>query len=149
MLSADVLDVAGHGRRLRRLLEAHGYRVASVGADGGNLITIISPPALRHDRISAGGLRLNPGLQLLSYEGRGVDLTATETSVMHALLLSAGSAVPQRELIAGLWPELDPAACKNRLYAHVYTLRRKLALACSQASIQTTLRGYRLTLKPA
>lgn len=146
MLSADALDVDGHGRRLRRLLEAHGYRVASVGSEGGNLITIISPPAMRHERISAGGLRLNPALQVLSFEGVTVELTAAETSLMLALLRRAGSTVPQRELMASLWPELDPRACKNRLYAHVFTLRRKLAQACSSASIQTSLRGYRLTL---
>ncbi|MGA2392674.1 MAG: winged helix-turn-helix domain-containing protein [Candidatus Lustribacter sp.] len=147
MLSAEALDVDGHGRRLRRLLEAHGYRVASVGAEGGNLITIVAPPAVRQERVSAGRLRLNAGLQTLSYEGHGVELTATETSVMHALLLRAGSVVPQRELIAALWPELDAASCKNRLYAHVFTLRRKLAQTCSRASIQTSLRGYRLAFE--
>jgi DNA-binding response OmpR family regulator len=146
MVSADALDVTGHSRRLRRLLEAHGYRVASVGSEGGNLITIISPPEPRHERISASGLRLDLGLQVLSFAGTGVELTATETSVMHALLLRAGSTVSQRELIASLWPELDPKACKNRLYAHVFTLRRKLAQASPRAGIQTTLRGYRLTI---
>jgi DNA-binding response OmpR family regulator len=111
----------GHSQSLRRLLEAY-------------------------ERVSAGHLRLNPDLQLLSCEGRGVELTATETAMMHALLRSAGSTVPQRELIASLWPQHDPKTCKNRLYAHVFTLRRKLAQACTGASIQRSLHGYRLTL---
>jgi DNA-binding response OmpR family regulator len=149
VLNADTLDVHVHAGRLRRLLESYGYSVASVGSASGNLVTVVAPPTARPERISAGGLNLDPELQLLAFEGRIVRLTASETSVLHALLLRAGTIVPQRELIAALWADLDPAMCKNRLYAHVFTLRRKLAQACTAAAIHGSRSGYRLALKAA
>lgn len=118
----------------------------------------IEPPDVeergrRPYRITAAGRRAFATrlaeLQLLGFEGRVVELTATETAVLHALLLRAETIVPQRELIAALWPDVDPAACKNRLYAHVFTLRRKLANAAPGAKIQGSRRGYRLELEAA
>jgi DNA-binding response OmpR family regulator len=148
-LSVDALDVHLDGRRLRRLLESHGYSVASMGTASGNLVTVVAPPESRRDRVTAGGLQLDADLQLLGFDGRVVQLTATETTVLHALLVRAETVVPQRELIAVLWPDADPAVCKNRLYAHVFTLRRKLASACSAATIHGSRRGYRLALEAA
>jgi DNA-binding SARP family transcriptional activator len=66
--------------------------------------------------------------------------------VLHALLLRAETIVPARQLIAALWPDSDPAVCKNRLYAHVFTLRRKLAAARARATILGSRRGYRLAV---
>lgn len=149
MLNVDTLDAHVHAGRLRRLLESYGYSVASVGSASGNLVTVVAPPAPRPERISAGGLHLDPELQLLAFEGRVVRLTASETSVLHVLLLRAETIVPQRELIAALWPDTDPAVCKNRLYAHVFTLRRKLASACADVAIHGSRSGYRLAFKAA
>jgi DNA-binding response OmpR family regulator len=42
--------------------------------------------------VVAGRLHLDPDLQLLGFEGRVVELTATETSVLHTLLLRACAA---------------------------------------------------------
>ena len=86
---------------------------------------------------------------MLAFEGRVVRLTASETSVLHVLLLRAETIVLQRELIAALWPDTDPAVCKNRLYAHVFTLRRKLASACADVAIHGSRSGYRLAFKAA
>lgn len=146
MLNGDTLDVHLHGVRLRRLLESFGYSVASVGTASGNLVTVVAPPQARRERVTAGRLHLDPDLQLLGVDGRVVELTASETSVLHMLLLRAGTIVPQRELIAALWPDTDPGLCKNRLYAHVFTLRRKLASASGAATIQGSRRGYRLAV---
>jgi DNA-binding winged helix-turn-helix (wHTH) protein len=149
-LSTDALDAHLDGRRLRRLLESFGYSVASVGtASGSNLVTVVAPPEVRRQRVTAGKLHLDPDLQLLGFDERVVQLTASETSVLHALLVRAETIVPQRELIAALWPDVDPAVCKNRLYAHVFTLRRKLATACAGATIHGSRRGYRLALEAA
>jgi DNA-binding response OmpR family regulator len=148
-MSADALDVHLHGLRLRRLLESYGYSVASVGSASGNLVTVVAPPPASRERVTAGRLHLDPELQLLGFDGCVVELTATETTVLHTLLLRAETVVPQRELIAALWPDVDPAACKNRLYAHVFTLRRKLANASAGAKIQASRRGYRLELEAA
>lgn len=148
MLSTDSLDVHLHGRRLRRLLESYGYSVASIGSASGNLVTVVAPPQARREPIAAAGLQLDPDLQLLACDGRVVNLTASETLVLHALLLRAETIVPQRELIAALWPGTNPATCKNRLYAHVFTLRRKLAGARAAATIHGSRRGYRLAVGP-
>ncbi len=149
MLSPDALDAHLHVKQLRRLLESYGYRVASVGTSSGKLVSVVAPPDRRHELVAAAGLQLDPDLQLLGFGGRVVELTASETSLLHALLLRAGTVVPQRELIAALWPSADPPACKNRLYAHVFTLRRKLATACPQASIAGSRQGYRLSVPAA
>jgi DNA-binding response OmpR family regulator len=149
MLNTDALDTHLHAGRLRRLLESYGYRVASVGTSSGNLVTVVAPPESRREPITAAGLQLDPELQLLGFDDRIVELTAAETSVLHTLLLRAETIVPQRELIAALWPDDDPAVCKNRLYAHVFTLRRKLAAACARATILGSRRGYRLAVEAA
>ena len=86
---------------------------------------------------------------LFGADGRIVELTVTEAAVLHALLLRAETIVPHGDLIAALWPGVDPAACKNRLYAHVFTLRRKLANACAEAVIYGSRRGYRLAVQAA
>jgi hypothetical protein len=52
-------------------------------------------------------------------------------------------------LSPALAPGVDPAVCKNRLYAHVFTLRRKLASAAAPATIHGSRRGYRLAVEPA
>jgi DNA-binding response OmpR family regulator len=145
VLNSDTLDVHLHGLRLRRLLESYGYSVASVGTASGNLVTVVAPPQARSERVSVGRLQLDPDLQLLGFDGRVVELTAIETSIVHALMLRADSIVPQRELIAALWPDADPVVCKNRLYAHIFTLRRKLATA--GAAIHGSRRGYRLAVQ--
>jgi DNA-binding winged helix-turn-helix (wHTH) protein len=148
-VSVDALDAHLHGLRLRRLLESHGYSVASVGTASGNLVTVVAPPDIRRERVIAGGLQLDPDMQLLGFDGRVVELTASETAVLHTLLLRAETVVPQRELITALWPDKDPAVCKNRLYAHIFTLRRKLAGARARATIHGSRRGYRLALEAA
>lgn len=149
MLSTDTLDVHLHTLRLRRLLESHGYSVASVGTSSGNLVTVVAPPAVRNERVTVGRLHLDPDLQLVGLDGRVVEITASETALLHTLALRAGSIVPQREIIAALWPDVDPAVCKNRLYAHVFTLRRKLASASLAARIHGSRRGYRLAVEAA
>jgi DNA-binding response OmpR family regulator len=149
VLNTDALDAHHHVRRLRRLLESYGYRVASVGMSSGNLVTVVAPPEHRRELVTAAGLQLDPELQLLGFDNQVVELTAAETSVLHALILRAETIVPQRELIAALWPDDDPAVCKNRLYAHVFTLRRKLAAARARASILGSRRGYRLAVAAA
>ena len=149
MLTSDALDEHMHVRRLRRLLESYGYRVDSVGTSSGNLVSVVAPPERRREVVTASGLQLDPDMQLLGFDGRVVELTGRETSVLHTLLLRAETFVPQRELIAALWPGADPAVCKNRLYVHVFTLRRKLATACAHATILGSRRGYRLALDAA
>jgi DNA-binding response OmpR family regulator len=148
-MSADTLDDHLQARHVRRLLESYGYRVASVTSERGRIVTVVDPPDRRRDAVVAGRLRLDPDLQLLGCAGTVVELTATETALLHPLLLRAETIVPQCELVAAAWPGNETPACKNRLYTHVFALRRKLAKARSGATIQTFRRGYRLAVGAA
>lgn len=145
--TADAIDAHLHARRLRRLLESHGYEVASVTNERGRLVTVIAPSAAPRAPLAACGLELDPELGLLACAGGLVELTTIETVLLHVLLLRADAIVTQRELSAAVWPGSAPAACANRLYAHIFCLRRKLARAGANASIQTARRGYRLAAR--
>jgi DNA-binding response OmpR family regulator len=140
----DPLEAHLHGRRLRRLLESYGYSVSSVDMAAGSLVTVVSPPASRREVIVSGELQLDPELCLLAVDGDVVELTQTETAIVGALLMRGGAVVTQAELFAAIWPGDDPVVCKNRLYAHIFALRRKLIGAKSIATIHTSRCGYRL-----
>jgi DNA-binding response OmpR family regulator len=145
-MSANALDDHLHARDVRRLLESYGYSVASVTSESGRIVTVVAPPEGRRDAVVAGRLRLDPDLQLLGCAGKLVALTATETALLHPLLLRAETIVTQSELVAAAWPGNETGACKNRLYTHMFALRRKLAKARAGATIQTFRRGYRLAV---
>jgi DNA-binding response OmpR family regulator len=142
--AADAIGVHLHARRVRRLLESHGYEVASVTNERGHIVTVIAPPEAPRETLAACGMQLDPDVGLLACGGALIELTAIETALLQRLLLRAESVVTQRDLSAAAWPGEPPAAYANRLYAHIFSLRRKLARAGANASIQTFRRGYRL-----
>ena len=94
----------------------------------------------------ANGVELDIDVGLMQIDGREIELTAIETTVAHALLARAGGIVTQAELFAALWPGDDVVACKNRLYTHVFGLRRKFESATSRLAIRTARCGYRLAV---
>jgi two-component system OmpR family response regulator len=96
--------------------------------------------------VCAGDAELDADLGILGIDGRMIELTAIETTVAHALLARAGGVVTQAELIDTLWPGDDLGACKNRLYTHVFGLRRKLQSVQARLAIHTSRCGYRLAL---
>jgi DNA-binding response OmpR family regulator len=145
--TADEIDAHLHARRLRRLLESHGYEVASVTNERGRFVTVIAPPGSPRAALAGCGMELDVELHLLACGGTLVELTAIETTLLAVLLLRAESVVAQRELASAAWTGERPAACANRLYTHIFSLRRKLAAAGANASIQTYRRGYRLTAR--
>jgi DNA-binding winged helix-turn-helix (wHTH) protein len=108
-------------------------------------MVFVPPPAPRHT-VVAGNAELDPDLGLLGIDGRVIELTAIETTVAHALLVRAGGVVTQAELIDTLWPGDDLGACKNRLYTHVFGLRRKLQSVHARLAIHTSRCGYRLAV---
>jgi two-component system, OmpR family, response regulator len=96
--------------------------------------------------VCAGDAELDADLGILDIDGRMIELTAIETTVAHALLVRAGGVVTQAELIDTLWPGDDLGACKNRLYTHVFGLRRKLQSVQARLAIHTSRCGYRLAV---
>jgi DNA-binding winged helix-turn-helix (wHTH) protein len=109
------------------------------------MVVLVPSPAPRRT-VVAGEAELDPELGIRGINGRMVELTAIETTVAHALLVRAGGIVTQAELIDTLWPGDDLSACKNRLYTHVFGLRRKLQSVQARLAIHTSRCGYRLAL---
>jgi len=143
--TVDLLDAHLQRERLRRLLESHGYDVASVEVDRGNIqASVALPHGSRRNVVRVGDMQLDPDLELVALDGALVRLTATETSILHALMLRYGVFVATSDFIATIWPGGDAAACKGRLYTHVCTLRRKLSAARAGVSIESSRLGYRL-----
>jgi DNA-binding response OmpR family regulator len=145
MDTMDVLDAHRQGERLRRLLERHGYSVASVEVEQGNIqASVALPYGPRRNVLHVAGIQLDPDFELVALGGRLVRLTTTETTILNTLLLRYGRFVTTADLIATIWPDGDLVACKGRLYTHVCTLRRKLSAARDDVSIESGRLGYRL-----
>jgi DNA-binding response OmpR family regulator len=145
MKTIGTLDTHLQGERLRRLLERHGYAVSSVEIAAGNIqASVALPLGARHSVVQVGDIQLDADLELVAIGGVLVQLTATESSILHALMLRYGRFVSTAELIATMWPGENPAVCKGRLYTHVCTLRRKLSEGREGITIASSRHGYRM-----
>lgn len=85
--------------------------------------------------LECGALRLDPASRSIAYEGRPVELSTREFTLLHELLLNAGKVLTRVELESKLYAwgeEVD----SNALEVHVHHLRRKLA-----AGLIRTVRG--------
>jgi DNA-binding response OmpR family regulator len=93
-------------------------------------------PVLEH-----AGVLLDPMRQYAARDGRRLDLTPKEFSVLEVLLRSAGQVVTSEDLLEQAWDEhADPFT--NAVRVAVMTLRRKLGDPPVIATIPR--RGYRL-----
>lgn len=83
------------------------------------------PAALRHERITLGGLTFDVGHRSAEIDGAVLDLPRRELLVLEALILRAGRVVSRPTLEAAVYGYDDEIA-SNTLDAHVSRLRRKL-----------------------
>lgn len=92
-------------------------------------------PALRH-----GALMLDPAAHRVEVDGREVEISAREFSVLHALLANAGRVMSRSQLEQSIygWNE-EPDS--NALEVHIHHLRRKFG-----AELIKTLRGVGYTI---
>jgi DNA-binding response OmpR family regulator len=91
--------------------------------------------------IEVGPLRLDPARFLVSRDGRPLDLTAKEFSLLHYFMAHAGHVLSQEHLLEHVWDEMaDPMT--NVVRVTVSNLRKKLG----EPPLITTVpgRGYRL-----
>ena len=111
-------------------LRALGRRAAPVGRpDGARLIN--------------GPIALDEARRLVTVEGRPVELTAREFSLLECLLRHPGHALSREQLLDQAWP-LGVAVTPNTVDAFVTFLRRKLG-AAGATRIQTVRGiGYRM-----
>ncbi|CAG4884915.1 DNA-binding response regulator in two-component regulatory system with QseC [Georgfuchsia toluolica] len=78
-------------------------------------------PMLEHD-----ALRLDAAARRVEYEGRAVELSPREFSLLHELLLNTGTVLTRAQLESKLYPWGEEVE-SNAIEVHVHHLRRKLA----------------------
>jgi DNA-binding response OmpR family regulator len=75
--------------------------------------------------LETGDLRLDPGKRLVTRDGRRVDLSAKEFTVLELLMSAAGAVLGAEEILARAWDETaDPFS--NVVKVTISRLRRKL-----------------------
>jgi two-component system OmpR family response regulator len=100
------------------------------------------PPARRSARLAAGPIALDEGKRRVTVDGRSVDLSQREFSILECLLRRPGQVLTRDQLLDYAWPygvELTP----NTVEAYIHLLRDKLGTASDRVE---TVRGvgYRL-----
>jgi two-component system, OmpR family, response regulator len=94
--------------------------------------------------MQAGQLTLDLSTRRITREGKEIDLTPTEFSMMELLMRHAGHIVTRRMLCEHLW-ETDWEGTTNVIEVHVNRLRGKLDKGYDESVIQTVRgRGYAL-----
>lgn len=90
------------------------------------------------------GLALDPGAKIVTVDGRAVDVTAREMTVLELLLRRPGRVVSKHQMMEALY-NWDQSASPTMVEVFVSRLRRKLGEAGAAVSIRA-LRGlgYRL-----
>ncbi|AKH84583.1 transcriptional regulator, SARP family protein [Streptomyces sp. CNQ-509] len=87
-------------------------------------------------------------IEAAAADGRPVDLgPARQRSVLAALLLDGGRAVPTAQLVHRVWGHAAPQRATETLYSYLSRLRR--TLAGSQATLHRSPDGYELAVGPA
>jgi DNA-binding response OmpR family regulator len=97
--------------------------------------------------LTAGDLRLDPGLRQCWRGSEEIELTSREFSVLEYLVARAGDVVSKQDVLDHVWDyEFDGAA--NIVEVYVLHLRRKIDEPFGRNSIQT-IRGAGYRLDPA
>ena len=92
---------------------------------------------------------MHPGNRELLKEGKRVDLTSTEFSVLHALLQKPGEIISKRDLYLSALGR-EPVRYDRSIDMHVSNLRRKLGTGPDGENRIETIRGigYQYSLRP-
>jgi two-component system OmpR family response regulator/two-component system copper resistance phosphate regulon response regulator CusR len=102
--------------------------------------TVTRPAAV----MQAGKLTLDLATRRVTREGKEIELTPTEFSMMELLMRYAGHIVTRRMLCEHLW-ETDWEGATNVIEVHINRLRGKLDKGYDESLIQTVRgRGYAL-----
>lgn len=98
-------------------------------------------------RTSIGDLHLDLTTRRVERQGREIDLTPTEFSILELLMRHAGHVVTRKMLCEHLW-EADWEGATNVIEVHITRLRKKLDRHAAGSCIQT-VRGRGYALRPA
>jgi DNA-binding response OmpR family regulator len=133
---------------LKARLRAAWRRTGDTPADG---VPAVNPPAAAGrvpyhvGVLTLDGLVLDRLARRVSAQGREIDLTPKEFSLLEQLMLRAEEVVSRGDLLEHVWQlQGDPGS--NVVDAHVARLRQKLRVAASCPAIQTVRGvGFRVT----
>jgi DNA-binding response OmpR family regulator len=92
------------------------------------------------DALDLGAVRVLVDDRVALVDGRRVELTGTETSILRHLGARLGRVVPREDLLRELWGVTDAASTRT-LDNHVARIRKKLGAACLETVHGA---GYRL-----
>jgi DNA-binding response OmpR family regulator len=157
LVSGDLRTLDGGRPRILMLTARDGVEDRVTGLDSGADDYLVKPLAfselsarvralLRRDDhtgpvIEVGPLRLDPARFEATREGRPLELTAKEFSLLHYFMAHAGQVLSQEHLLEHVWDEMaDPMT--NVVRVTVSNLRKKLG----EPPLISTVpgRGYRL-----
>jgi DNA-binding response OmpR family regulator len=157
LVSGDLRTLDGERPRILMLTARDGVEDRVTGLDSGADDYLVKPFAfselsarvralLRRDDhtgpvIEVGPLRLDPARFEATREGRALELTAKEFSLLHYFMAHAGQVLSQEHLLEHVWDEMaDPMT--NVVRVTVSNLRKKLG----EPPLISTVpgRGYRL-----
>ena len=96
--------------------------------------------------LTAAGLALDPTTRRVTREGREIQLTAREFSLLHHLMRRAGQVQSKAEILDNVWNSDYPGA-DNVVEVYIGYLRRKID-APFEARIIETVRGMGYRLNP-
>jgi DNA-binding response OmpR family regulator len=101
-----------------------------------------SEPILSH-----GGLVLDPEKRKVTLDGRRVELTHHEFTLLHALMAAPGKVFTRDELLAHLYPKHEAAVIDRVVDVHIGKIRQKIERDPSNPRFILTVRatGYRFT----
>lgn len=85
--------------------------------------------------LTVGELALDPGAREICYQGKAVELSQREFTLLHELMLNAGRVLSREQLQERLYAWGDEIE-SNAIEVHIHHLRRKLA-----AGLIRTVRG--------
>ena len=95
--------------------------------------------------LTVGGLSLDPTTRRVTREGREIQLTAREYSLLHHLMRKAGQVQSKSEILENVWDSDYPGA-DNVVEVYIGYLRKKLEAGGERRLIHT-VRGVGYVLR--
>ena len=101
------------------------------------------PPTSAPPILTLDGLRLDPGAQQVTADGKEVPLTIREYGILEYLLRKKGAVVTRQELLDHVWDQFFDSF-SNVVDVHLKNLRKKLPPAYARRLKTIWGKGYRL-----
>lgn len=107
-------------------------------------------PAVPADMLIHGDLEMNKRAHACTLNGRPLELTPTEFSILRILLENAGNVVSSEELFHQIWQDEYYSKSNNTITVHIRHLREKLGDSTDRPRYIKTVWGvgYKIELQP-